>query len=249
MTDPIESLNLMPVIDKQSGLPPNETIYQTGCAILVDKPLKWTSFDVVKYIRSRIPTKKVGHAGTLDPLATGLLILCAGRATKKISKFQDLPKSYEAKIRFGASTPSFDAETEPDQTGEWQHINREEIERVIDEKFSGTILQVPPVYSAKRVGGKRLYNYARKGEEVKVDPREVTIHQVEILDVSLPYITAEIKCGKGTYIRSFAHDLGKALGSLAYLTGLRRTETGPFHVNSAITTDEFHQLIKGNKDG
>jgi tRNA pseudouridine55 synthase len=238
------SITELPVIDKKSGLPEHAEVFQSGCVIVTDKPAGWTSFDVVKYIRSRIPSKKVGHSGTLDPLATGLLILCAGKATKRISEIQDLPKTYEATIRFGASTPSFDSETDPDQSAEWKHITQGEIEKTISEAFTGTVLQVPPIYSAKRVGGKRLYTYARKGEQVHIEPREVDFHEINILDFSLPELKIRVRCGKGTYIRSLAHDLGKALDSLAHLTGLRRTETGPFHVDNAITPIEFNKLTK-----
>jgi tRNA pseudouridine55 synthase len=249
MTKSESTLAGLPVVDQHSGLPKDDQAYQTGCIILMDKPLEWTSFDVVKFVRSRIPSKKVGHAGTLDPLATGLLILCAGKATKRITGIQDQPKTYEATIRFGASTPSFDAETEHDQTANWDHITTEKVEKVISEHFTGIISQVPPVYSAKRIGGKRLYNYARKGEQVKIEPRDVVIHRINILEVRMPEITVEVHCGKGTYIRSLAHDLGKALGSLAFLNGLRRTETGLFHVKDALTPDAFHQMIKETEHG
>lgn len=232
------------MIDKESGPISNNDIFKSGAAILLDKPLEWTSFDVVKYVRNRIPAKKVGHAGTLDPLATGLLILCSGKATRTISQIQALPKTYLATIRFGASTPTYDSETEPDVTCEWNHITKEAIEKVIEKQFIGTIFQIPPAYSAIQVKGQRLYKKARKGEEVELPPRQITIHSVEIQDFSLPKITVRVNCGKGTYIRSLAHDLGIELGSRAHITWLRRIDIGDFSVDNAFTPEQFDERIK-----
>ena len=215
----------------------------------MDKPIEWSSFDVVKYVRSRIPAKKVGHAGTLDPLATGLLILCTGKATRTVSQIQALPKTYLAKIQFGSSTPSYDSETEPDKEAEWNHITESKIEKTIEEQFTGTISQVPPAYSAIRVKGQRLYKKARKGEDVDLYPRQITIHSVEIENFSLPEITVRVNCGKGTYIRSLAHDLGIALDSRAHLKSLRRIDTGHFSVENALTPEEFDERLKSKKDG
>lgn len=239
----------LPVIDKKSIRFTESDLFRTGAAILMDKPLEWSSFDVVRYVRRRIPPKKVGHAGTLDPLATGLLILCTGKATRTVSQIQSLKKKYTAQIRLGASTPSYDAETEPDEQAEWQHIREENIRRIIKEKFIGTIFQKPPAYSAIRINGQRLYKRARKGEKVELRPRQIEIFGIEIGNISLPDFSLNVVCGKGTYIRSLAHDLGIALGSRAYLTGLRRTDTGHFSVDNALTPEQFDQHIKQGEDG
>lgn len=249
MAKNIIPLSDLPVIDKESDNISNPEIYKSGSAILMDKPIEWSSFDVVKYVRSRIPEKKVGHAGTLDPLATGLLILCTGKATRTISQIQALPKTYFAKIQFGSSTPSYDAELEPDEFAEWEHITKEAILKTIDEQFTGTISQVPPAYSAIRVKGQRLYKKARRGEEVELYPRQITVHSVEIEDISLPEISVRIHCGKGTYIRSLAHDLGIALESRAHLRSLRRIDTGNFSVERAMNPDQFDERINEKKDG
>jgi len=231
-----------PVITCETGWPENSDIFNTGSILLLDKPLEWTSFDVVKYVRNRVASKKAGHAGTLDPLATGLLIVCTGKATKIISQIQDMPKTYEAVIRFGASTPSYDAATEPDETADWAHISNSGLKKIIHEKFSGIIQQKPPLYSAKKVSGKRLYQYAREGVEVEVKTRPVTIHQIEIVEINMPEVTFIVRCGKGTYIRSLAHDLGLALNSRAYLSQLRRTETGDFNVSLAFVPSMIDAL-------
>jgi tRNA pseudouridine55 synthase len=234
----------LPVFTKENEKPPPADRFQAGSIILMDKPINWTSFDVVKYVRYRIPVKKVGHAGTLDPLATGLLILCCGKATKSISQIQDKPKVYEAEVRFGASTPSYDAETDSDHLAEWDHITEESLEKTLKESFTGAVMQTPPIYSALNVGGERLYKKARRGEMVEVEKRRVEIYSVELLDISLPLVKLRIRCGKGTYIRSLAHDLGLSLRSRAYLASLRRTETEPFTVQNAFTPDEFNRWIK-----
>ncbi|MDZ7719531.1 MAG: tRNA pseudouridine(55) synthase TruB [Balneolaceae bacterium] len=244
MAKNIIPLSDLPVIDKESSSISNKDIFKSGAAILLDKPLEWSSFDVVKYVRNRLPVKKVGHAGTLDPLATGLLILCTGKATRTISQIQALPKTYRTTIQFGASTPSYDSETEPDEHAEWRHITVEAIKKAIKEQFTGTITQFPPAYSAIRVKGQRLYKKARKGEEVELPPRQISIHSVEIEEVSLPEISVCIHCGKGTYIRSFAHDLGIALNSRAHIKRLRRIDIGEFSVDSALTPKQFDERIE-----
>ncbi|MDX1641413.1 MAG: tRNA pseudouridine(55) synthase TruB [Balneolaceae bacterium] len=249
MAKNIIPLSELPVIDKGSDNISDSGIYQLGAVILMDKPLEWSSFDIVKYVRSRIPPKKVGHAGTLDPLATGLLILCSGKATRTISEIQSLEKTYLAKIRFGASTPSYDSETEADEHVEWEHITKQAILEVIEQEFIGTIFQKPPVYSAIKVKGERLYKKARKGEDVSLPPRQIEIYSIEIEDISLPDITIKVHCGKGTYIRSLAHDLGIALGSRAHLTWLRRTDIGPFSVDNALTPEQFDQQVRIQKNG
>lgn len=249
MAKDIIPLSDLPVIDDKSSSIISKDVFRKGAAIILDKPIDWTSFDVVRYIRRRIPPKKVGHAGTLDPLATGLLILCSGKATRTISQIQSLPKTYETTIRFGASTPSYDSETEPDETRDWKHITKESIEEAIEEEFMGTIFQKPPAYSAIRVKGQRLYKKARKGEEVELPPRQITIHSVEITDISLPDISVKIHCGKGTYIRSLAHDLGIALDSRAHIVSLRRTDIGHFSVNNALTPEQFDERLNTENDG
>jgi len=237
-------LSELPVVHKESDFTFSKDFFQSGAVMLLDKPLEWSSFDVVRYVRNRIGIKKVGHAGTLDPLATGLLILCSGKATKSISQIQDQFKEYIATIKFGESTPSFDAALDTDQTKPWDHINLERVREVIEQKFTGTIEQVPPIYSAIRMKGERLYKKARRGETFDLPPRQVTIHSTEILSFDLPYCTVKIQCGKGTYIRSFAHDLGIALNSRGHLTDLRRTKTGKFTVDDAMEPSMFDELIK-----
>lgn len=222
----------------------NTDRYQTGAIVLMNKPLKWSSFDVVGFVRNRIPPKKVGHAGTLDPLASGLLILCTGKATRSVSQVQNQEKVYHTTIRFGASTPSYDSALEPDETAEWKHITEESISQVLSDQFTGTIWQVPPLYSAIQVKGERLYKKARRGEDFKPPPRQVTIHKVEVLECRLPEIDLKITCGKGTYIRSIAHDLGLALNSRSYITSLRRTKIGSFSVVDAIEPIEFSRQTK-----
>lgn len=234
----------LPIVDKEVDHQfPVET-FNTGAIILIDKPLEWSSFHAVKFVRNRIPPKKVGHAGTLDPLATGLLVLCSGKATKSISQIQELQKTYVANIRFGASTPSFDAATEPDELRDWKHITRKKIEDALSAKFSGSISQVPPIYSAIKVKGERLYKLARRGEDVEIKARTVQIYETEILDCRLPDLILKVTCGKGTYIRSLAHDLGILLDSRAHLSGLRRTHIGDYNVDNAYTPDEFDLFSK-----
>lgn len=233
------SISDFPLIDKASGL----SLDGIGGVILMDKPMGWSSFDVVKFVRNRVNFKKVGHAGTLDPLATGLLICCCGKATKTISQFQDLEKEYITTITFGGSTPSYDTGTEVDETAEWKHIQKEDIERVLKEQFLGEILQKPPVYSALQKNGKRLYTYARKGQDVEIEPRPVRVYEICIEDISMPQVTLKITCGKGTYIRSIAHDLALALHSRGHVSQLRRTRTGQYNVIDAYEPIEFQQLL------
>ena len=217
---------------------------QEGMAILVDKPLDWTSFDVVNKIRNALKKAlnkkkiKVGHAGTLDPKATGLLILCIGGATKKVTQFQDLGKEYIGQFYIGASTPSYDQESEIDFEYETDHIT-EDLIRTSKDQFLGTIDQLPPIYSAIKKDGVRLYKKARAGEEVILEPRKVTIDSFDITDIKLPLVSFMVKCQKGTYIRSLAHDFGKSLQSGAYLYSLKRTMIGPYNVKDAWTIEAF----------
>lgn len=216
--------------------------FHEGALILVDKPFKWTSFDVVNKIRWCLKATcgkiKVGHAGTLDPLATGLVIVSTGKWTKRIEEYMAQEKEYVADIRFGAVTPSYDLETQPEGDYPFGHIDRAYLEEVL-KQFTGTITQVPPAYSAIRVNGDRAYKKARKGNEVEMPSREVFVRELEILKFVLPEIQIRIECSKGTYIRSLANDIGKACGSGAYLAGLRRTKSGDYRVEDANKLDDL----------
>ena len=237
------SLEDIPVFGKHN-LPNKETDLTAGAIFLIDKPLEWSSFDVVKFLRKRIRVKKTGHAGTLDPLATGLLILCCGKATKSISMIQDLPKTYLAEITFGKSTTTYDAEGEIEEEAGCEHIDEELIKNVLESEFKGTVDQVPPMYSALKYGGKKLYELARKGETVERPPRQVTFHDFEILGYQSPKLTLRVKCSKGTYIRSLARDLGEALNSKAYLSKLERTAIGHYLADDALTPHEMGDRLK-----
>ncbi len=218
--------------------------FRSGVVLLIDKPQDWTSFDVVNKVRSRLRQLtgdkkiKVGHAGTLDPMATGLLVLCTGKATKNISTFQDLPKKYEGTLLLGASTPSYDAETEPDACFPWEHITAEMLERA-REQFVGRIKQLPPMYSAVKVEGQPLYKLARKGKTIERKAREVEIYDFAFRQIQLPELHFEVRCSKGTYIRSLAHDFGRALRSGAHLTRFRRTAIGPHRIEDAWVLSEL----------
>lgn len=215
-----------------------------GEIFYVDKPLRWTSFDVVKRIRGVLSRRtgikklKVGHAGTLDPLATGVMTVVTGRATKRIEELQAHTKEYVAEIRLGATTPSFDLETEVDAEYPWQHIGREQIVEALS-KFVGAIKQVPPAYSACKIDGKRAYKMARKGKEVYIKAKELVIDEIELVGMQLPVITVRVVCSKGTYIRALARDIGEALGSGAHLVGLRRTRVGDIRVESCEQVDRL----------
>ncbi len=210
-----------------------------GKMILIDKPIEWTSFDVVKYIRKSLQTRlkvkkiKVGHAGTLDPLATGLLIICIGKETKNISKYQDLSKKYTGIIKLGETTPSYDRETEINETYDYDHIDEEKVLK-ISKKFIGRQKQLPPIYSALKKDGKRMYKYAREKIKILIEPRDIEIYDFQILNFSLPYIEFIIKCSKGTYIRSVASDYGKKLNSGSHLYELKRVSIGDFSISDAL---------------
>ncbi|OJJ20145.1 tRNA pseudouridine(55) synthase TruB [marine bacterium AO1-C] len=221
--------------------------FKEGEVLLLDKPKEWTSFDVVAKVRNLIKKKeqskvKVGHAGTLDPLASGLLILCTGKKTKSIESYQAQQKEYIGEITLGQTTPSFDAETEVDQTFDITHIDSQLILDTVPQ-FMGTIQQIPPMFSAVKVDGKRLYKHARKGQVVEVEPREITIHEFDIVQIDLPKVLFRVVCSKGTYIRSLARDFGQAMQAGAYLTDLRRTHIGDFKVSDAYTIEEFKSLF------
>ena len=223
--------------------------YQEGRVLLIDKPLNWTSFQVVNKIRWLIKQQfnikkiKVGHAGTLDPLATGLLILCTGKFTKKIETYQAQVKEYTGTITLGATTPSYDLESEIDQKFDISEISEEDILKNT-QQFLGEIQQQPPIFSALKKNGKRLYEYAREGSKIEIPSRAVTIKEFEITKIELPCIEFRIVCGKGTYIRSLAHDFGRSLNNGAHLSGLRRTKIGEFRVEDAISVLEFEKFIK-----
>ena len=220
-----------------------------GQLLLIDKPKTWTSFDVVNKIRYTLRDYtgkkkiKVGHAGTLDPLATGLLIVCTGKSTKRINQVQGLDKEYVATIKLGAETPSYDAETEESHIHDISHLTIDQVEEAMH-SFIGQIDQIPPIYSAVKQDGKRLYELARKGEEVEVKSRQVHIHEFEMLENKWPEILAKVTCSKGTYIRSLAHDLGRKLGVGAYLTDLIRTSIGSYQLSAAWNLDEFIAQLK-----
>ena len=222
--------------------------YQEGKLLLMDKPLNWTSFDLVNYVRQELKRKanmkevKVGHAGTLDPLATGLVLICTGKWTKKISEFQEMEKEYIGQITLGTTTPSFDLETEVDNTFPVDHITHDMIRSAASD-FIGVSEQFPPVYSAIKIKGQRAYEYARKGEEVKIKSKQVEIQSFDITHIEDIDITFRIRCSKGTYIRSLANDLGKKLNSGAHLSSLRRTAIGAHLVVNALTPQQFTDML------
>lgn len=232
----------LPVFGKMH--PPGSEAFQEGAAFLVDKPIGWSSFRVVGLIKKLLGIKKVGHAGTLDPMATGLLIVCAGKkATKQIHLFQDAIKYYRAEVTFGFSTPSYDGETEPLETMPYSHITSTDIQRCLDTDFSGEITQIPPMYSAIKHKGIPLYKLARKGQELERKPRTVTIFKTELHSYKAPVLDLSITCSKGTYIRSISHDLGMKLNSRAHMSALRRTGIGLFSVDNALTISELCKYL------
>lgn len=223
-------------------------VYRSGRVVLVNKPLNWTSFDVVNKIRwhltraLKIKKIKVGHAGTLDPLADGLLIICIGRATKMIEAIQDAPKTYIADVGLGATTPSYDLETDVDQEFPIDHITRDMVVTTL-RQFKGEQMQMPPVFSAKKVNGKPAYEYARKQQEVELRAKSVFFHEIDLQEFEPKQVKVRIKCSKGTYIRSFAHDLGQQLSSGGYLRGLTRTAIGQFTLDDAWSLNEYIEKI------
>lgn len=220
----------------------------TGEILYIDKPLGWTSFDAVKRLRGAVMKRmgvrkfKVGHAGTLDPLATGVMIVCTGKATKRIEELQAGVKEYIATIALGATTPSFDLETKVDATYPTEHINRQLVEDVL-KRFVGRIEQIPPSYSACKVDGKRAYLMARKGKEVELKPKVLVIDEIELLDYKPEEITIRVVCSKGTYIRALARDIGQALESGAHLTALRRTRVGDITVGKCLAVNDAVEMI------
>ncbi len=227
--------------------------FEQGEVLLINKPYRWTSFDVVAKLRSLIRSHqqikkiKIGHAGTLDPLATGLLIICTGKFTKRIDEFQGLEKEYTGVFRIGATTPSFDLEKEIDKELPFEHITVEQIMEAVA-KLSGTYEQAPPVFSARKIAGRRAYNYARNDQEVEITPRLVTVSGFEITRVNLPYLCFRISCSKGTYIRSIARDLGVLLGCGAHLTELCRTRIGTYFLRDAWEMENIGQSLFANDE-
>ncbi len=215
--------------------------FAAGEILLLDKPLDWTSFDVVKKVRNTLRVKKVGHAGTLDPLATGLLILCTGKYTKRIDEIQGQEKEYTGTIRLGEVTPSYDRETEVTETRDISHLTREAIEAAAN-TFVGTIEQVPPIYSAVMVDGKRAYDLARKGKSAELKARTITINAFDITAIEGAEVHFRVICTKGTYIRSLAHDLGEKLGCGAHLSSLVRTRIGDYKLADALTIEDVQEI-------
>jgi len=230
----------------------NKYDFVGGEILLFDKELEWTSFDVVNRVRYILCRKlgikklKVGHAGTLDPLASGLVLLCTGKATKKIEELQLGEKEYLATIKIGATTPSFDLETEEDSTSDYSHVTSELVEETI-QKFIGEIDQVPPVFSAVKIKGKRAFDYARNGEDVKLNAKRIVIRTIAIESFNAPELKLRIVCGKGTYIRSLARDIGEALNCGAYLTGLKRTRIGNYNLDDAFKVNFFLENLNFNE--
>lgn len=227
-------------------IPPSQPPFDfsEGALLLVNKPIGWTSFDVVNKIRYAIRKYygrkkfKVGHAGTLDPMATGLLLICTGKWTKRLEQLQGLPKTYTGALKLGATTPSYDAETEVDETFPYEHITQEQLREAVA-SLSGQIEQVPPMFSAIKVNGQPLYKKARRGEKMEIKARSVQISRFELSDIDPPNINFCVDCSKGTYIRSLAYDLGKAVGSGAYLTALCRTHIGDYALTDAWEVNEI----------
>ncbi len=223
-----------------------------GLVLSVDKPYGWTSTDVVRKVKAMLrrvgypKTIKVGHAGTLDPLATGVLLVCVGRATKRIDSLQAEVKEYVADVELGATTPSYDLEKEIDARYPTEHITREMLDSAL-ESMLGEQMQLPPLFSAKYIDGVRAYEYARAGVEVEIKRAKITIHEIEVLEYELPRVRLRIKCSKGTYIRSIARDLGQALKSGAHLTGLRRTQSGDFKADEALSLENVEKIVSEMK--
>ncbi|MBR8536839.1 tRNA pseudouridine(55) synthase TruB [Carboxylicivirga sediminis] len=226
----------------------SEERFREGQVLLINKPLEWTSFDIVNKIRLSlkrylgIKKIKVGHAGTLDPLATGLVIVCTGKATKQIDQFLGMDKQYTADVRLGATTPSFDLEMEPDKHYPHEHITDEMVHETIT-KFTGEIEQIPPMFSALKVNGQKAYELARKGKEIELKARKITISELKVLSWNNPDLKLDVSCSKGTYIRSLARDVGFDLNSGAHLTGLIRTRIGPYQLVDSITIEDFEKNL------
>ena len=229
----------------------SEVNFPEGYIAVIDKPLEWTSTDVVRKIKFALQHLgykkiKIGHAGTLDPLATGILLVCIGKATKMVNALQAEEKEYIAELELGASTPSYDMEHPIDQHYPTEHITRQMLEQALTD-LTGERLQAPPIYSAKKVEGVRAYEFARAGEEVELKKALINIYEMEILDLQMPFMKIRVRCSKGTYIRSLAHEIGQAVGSGAYLRSLRRTRSGGFTVDNAWDLQNFLEKLKSTE--
>jgi tRNA pseudouridine55 synthase len=221
-------------------------IYEQGTVLLINKPLHWTSFDVVRKIRHLIRVKKVGHAGTLDPLATGLLVICTGKFTKKINDYMAQEKEYTGSFTIGAETPTYDLESRPQNFKSIDDVSPQNM-MTTAQKFIGEISQVPPAHSAIKLKGKRVYELARKGEQVELEPRKVVIKEFEITKMELPVVNFRVVCSTGTYIRSLANDFGNALGCGAYLSSLCRTRIGSFKLEDALSVEQFENSLPAQR--
>lgn len=230
-------------MNSTNNSPLGDGSFEEGKVLLINKPLQWTSFDVVRKIRNLIRIKKVGHAGTLDPLATGLLIVCTGKFTKKINEYMAREKEYTGTITLGATTPTYDLESKPENFQPTDHLTEENI-KAATQQFIGEIMQVPPAHSAIKVEGKRVYELARQGKEVKLEPRKLAITEFEITNIEMPVVSFRVVCSTGTYIRSLANDFGKALGCGGYLSRLCRTRIGEFVLKDSFSIEQLEKTIK-----
>jgi len=219
------------------------TIFEQGQVLLINKPLEWTSFDVVRRIRGMIKIKKVGHAGTLDPLATGLLILCTGKFTKRINEYMAQEKEYTGTFTLGATTPTYDLESEPQDFKDYSGVTEAQLQ-AITQQFTGEIMQVPPMHSAIKKNGVRVYELARRGETIELEPRKITIKSFEITAIEMPVLHFKVVCSTGTYIRSLANDVGVAAGCGAYMSSLCRTRIGALTLDKSMTMDDAEKWIK-----
>lgn len=217
-------------------------MFEEGQVLLINKPLEWTSFDVVRKIRNTIKIKKVGHAGTLDPLATGLLILCTGKFTKRINEYMAQEKEYTGTFTFGAVTPTYDLESEPTDLKDYSSVTPEQL-AVIARQFTGNLLQVPPMHSAIKKDGVRVYELARKGQTIELEPRKIVIKEFEFTKIELPVVHFRVVCSTGTYIRSLANDVGRAAGCGAYLSSLCRTRIGEFTLEQSMSMEQAQEWI------
>lgn len=221
--------------------------YEAGQVLLIDKPHRWTSFDVIRKLRPMLNLRKIGHAGTLDPLATGLLIVCTGKFTKRINEYMAREKEYTGTITLGATTPTFDLESQPENFSDATHITPEQV-AVTAQRFTGELLQVPPAHSAIKKDGKRVYELARQGKAVELEPRKVTIYSFETDCSRLPVVSFRVRCSTGTYIRSLANDVGAALGCGGYLSSLCRTAIGEFRLENALSMEALQQQVTEEKE-
>ncbi|UAY53287.1 tRNA pseudouridine(55) synthase TruB [Ferruginibacter albus] len=234
-----------PILDKPRFTidPEVQQAFLEGKVILIDKPLHWTSFDMIRKLRSLLRIKKIGHAGTLDPLATGLLIICTGKFTKKINEYMAAEKEYTGSFTLGAVTPTYDLESDPEQFKDYSFVTPELLQQTI-KKFIGNIQQLPPIYSAIKKDGEALYQLARRGEEVALQPRPVTIKEFEITNIALPVVDFRVVCSTGTYIRSLANDVGASVACGAYLSKLCRTRIGDFDLKDGVSLEKFEETLK-----